>query len=68
MDQLPANFTDSDGHAKAIHRAVHQRLRLHKLLGHPIVVWQDGKVVVVPPEEITFDEEAAKGPIPFPMD
>lgn len=26
--------------------------RRHKALGHPIVIWRDGKVVVVPPEEI----------------
>ena len=26
--------------------------RRHKALGHPIVIWRDGKVVEVPPEEI----------------
>ncbi len=30
-------------------REAHQR---HKALGHPIVIWRDGKVVLVPPEEI----------------
>jgi hypothetical protein len=68
MDQLPKTFTDSDGHAKAIHRAVQQRMRLHKLLGHSVVVWQDGKIVVIPPEEIEFDEEVANGPIRLPLD
>ncbi len=24
----------------------------HKALGHPVVIWRDGRVVIVPPEEI----------------
>ena len=30
---------------------------LHKQTGHPIVVWKDGKVVEIPPEEIVIDED-----------
>ena len=34
-----------------------RRARLaHKQAGLPIVVWEDGKVVHVPPEEIEVDE------------
>lgn len=29
----------------------------HKKAGRSIVVWKDGKVVWIPPEEIEFDEE-----------
>lgn len=36
----------------ALKRAVREALLLHKKLGYPIVVWQDGKVVEIPPEEI----------------
>lgn len=25
---------------------------MHKRIGNPIAVWRDGKVVIVPPEEI----------------
>jgi hypothetical protein len=46
-------------HSSAIEEAVEQagreaRLK-HKQLGVPIVVWQDGKIVEIPPEEIVVD-------------
>jgi len=37
--------------------AVWDALRRHKRLGQEIVVWRDGKVVIVPPEEIEVPEE-----------
>jgi hypothetical protein len=37
---------------KALEEAAHQALRMHKRLGNPVVIWRDGKVVWVPPEEI----------------
>ena len=37
-------------------RAVRDAILLHKQTGHPIVVWKDGKVVEIPPEEIVIDE------------
>jgi hypothetical protein len=36
----------------AARRAVRAALREHKLAGNPVAVWQDGKVVLVPPEKI----------------
>ena len=33
-------------------RAGREAFARHKALGHPVVIWRDGKVVVVPPEEI----------------
>lgn len=45
-------------HAKDIERilqrAVNQALLMHKQLGNPIATWKDGKVVIVPPEEIVI--------------
>ncbi len=29
----------------------------HKRLGHPIVSWENGKVVIIPPEEIQIEDE-----------
>ena len=40
----------------AMKRGVRDALRRHKLLGEPIAVWRDGKVVIVPPEEIVVPE------------
>ena len=34
---------------------------MHKKLGNPIARWQDGEVVIIPPEEIPLeDDEPAK--------
>lgn len=38
--------------------AVRKALLVHKRLGNPIAVWRDGRVVLVPPEEIDVPEEA----------
>lgn len=37
---------------EAIHLAAREAVARHKALGQSIVVWRDGKVVVVPAEEI----------------
>ncbi|HAF24329.1 MAG TPA: hypothetical protein DHU55_14300 [Blastocatellia bacterium] len=37
--------------------AVQQTLSVHKRLGNPIAIWKDGKVVIVPPEEIVISPE-----------
>lgn len=37
---------------EALRRAVREALLRHKKLGNPVAVWRDGKVVILPPEEI----------------
>ncbi|HET6890284.1 MAG TPA: hypothetical protein VFH31_04220 [Pyrinomonadaceae bacterium] len=37
---------------KILQRAVNHALLIHKRLGNPIATWKDGKVVIIPPEEI----------------
>lgn len=44
---------------KAIKEAVRDALIRHKRAGVPIVIWKDGKVVRVPPEEIVVDESGS---------
>ncbi len=41
------------------------RLR-HKQLGVPIVVWRDGQIVEIPPEEIVVDPPAEPTASPTP--
>lgn len=41
---------------KALKEAVAQAIAEHKLRGHPIIIWRDGKVVSVPPEDISVNE------------
>jgi hypothetical protein len=36
----------------ALKEAVAEAIAEHKRRGHPIVIWQDGKVVTIPPEDI----------------
>ena len=48
---------DNEKLMTAVNQAVHNTLRVHKLLGQPVVVWKDGKVVWVPPEEIEIQDE-----------
>ena len=52
------NFVEQ---AEAIERilqyAVQQTLAIQKRLGNPISIWKDGKVVIVPPEEIVISPE-----------
>jgi hypothetical protein len=44
---------------KALALGVKQALRVHKLLGNPVVEWRDGKAVWIPPEQIQIDDEPA---------
>ena len=43
---------------KILQRAVNHALLRHKRLGNPIAVWRDGKVVIIPPEEIVISPES----------
>ncbi len=47
-------------HAKDIEavlrRTVREALLMHKRAGNPIAVWKDGRVVLIPPEEIPVDQ------------
>ena len=47
--------------AEAIERilqaAVQKTLSIHKRLGNPISIWKNGKVVIVPAEEIVISPE-----------
>jgi hypothetical protein len=42
----------SDEINKAYERAVREALLRHRQAGNPIAVWQDGKVVILQPDEI----------------
>jgi len=51
-----------EGHIidEALCEAVTRALRRHQRLGVPIAIWENGRVVLVPPEQIDVDPE---GPI-----
>lgn len=37
--------------------AVDHELSIHKRLGNPVAAWRDGKVIIIPPEEITLSTD-----------
>ncbi len=43
---------------RAFAYAVREALLDHKRAGNPVAIWADGKVKIVPPEEIILPEEA----------
>ena len=45
-------FADGSLIDKALQQGVQEALIRHKKLGNPIVVWRDGKIVWIKPEEI----------------
>lgn len=48
---------------EAMQRGVREALRVHKRLGQSIVVWQDGRVVTLAPEDIPVDVNETEPPI-----
>jgi len=53
---LLENLQDNDWVTAAIQRGARQALIKHKAMGVPIAIWREGKVVLVPPEEIEIPE------------
>jgi hypothetical protein len=49
------DFSDDKAIEKAIEKATVEALKMHKLAGNPVAVWQDGKVVILKPEEIVLE-------------
>ena len=54
---VPEILKDRPRIQRALRDAVQKAIRFHKLMGQPIVVWKDGKVVEIPPEEIELLNE-----------
>ncbi len=59
IDELPLDVKAE----MALKEAVADALAEHKLRGHPIAVWRDGKVIMIPPEEVVVPHvPSIKGP------
>ncbi len=50
-------LTDRERMLKDLRAGVREALWVHKRLGHSVVVWKDGRVQHIPPEEIPTPEE-----------
>ena len=40
----------------AMHEAAHEALLVHKRAGQPLVTWLDGRVVLIPADQIPLDD------------
>jgi predicted ABC-type ATPase len=49
---VPAKLWSSEDLVKAINEAVTEALRRHKARGESVVIWRDGRIVTLKPEEI----------------
>ena len=49
-------FFDQERVLEALTRGVNRALWRHKQLGESIVIWENGKVVEIPPEEIDVEK------------
>lgn len=48
---------ETDAVEAAVQRAVAEALLAHKRAGHSVVSWENGQVVLVPPEDIPVDDD-----------
>lgn len=53
---IQALFEDGRAIDAALAEAARNALIMHKRMGYPIVVWENGRVVWIPPEEIVVEE------------
>lgn len=52
------NVADKAKEIETILREAGRQARImHKKLGNPIASWENGKVVIIPPEEIPIEDE-----------
>ena len=51
-DRISRILNNNKEITEAIQTGINESLRKHKLLGYPVCVWRDGKVVWIPPNEI----------------
>ena len=56
----PALLRDTAGIADALRAGARDALERHKKLGESIVIWRDGRVVEVPPDQIDTELERAE--------
>jgi len=53
-------ITHAEALVPVLQEAVRQALLEHKRAGNPIASWKDGKVIMIPPEEIPVEDPLEK--------
>ena len=57
---IQALFADGKEIDAALAEAARNAMIMHKRMGYPAVSWENGRVVLVPPEEIVVNEPPAQ--------
>ena len=55
-EEIVRRFSSPELMSSLVQRAVHEAVLGHKGVGNPIAAWQEGKVVMVQPEDIELPE------------
>lgn len=55
--ELIRRFSSDDVLLSLVKEAVHEAVLDHKRVGNPIAARKDGKIVIIPPEDIEVPEE-----------
>jgi hypothetical protein len=59
LPSISERMKDTELLLNAMDKAVHDALRVHKLLGQSIVVWEEGKVKIIPPDQIPLNGDTS---------
>ena len=55
--KTPKSFPTAEEIEGILHQAVQNALLMHKRLRNPIAVYKDGRVVIIPPDEIPVEDD-----------
>ena len=58
LDPIARAFAEGTPVDQAIEEAVREALKLHKRAGNPIVVWRNGEMHWIQPEDIRLPDES----------
>ncbi len=56
-DRISEIFADNEKITKALSKAINEALLQHKKAGNPVVSWENGKIVLIQPEDIPVKDE-----------
>jgi hypothetical protein len=49
-------LAETDAVLAAVRESIREALLMHKRLGNPVASWKDGKVVLIPADQISLDD------------
>jgi hypothetical protein len=58
--EIVRRLSDEDELLNSVRKAVREAVREHQRAGNPVAEWRDGRVVLIPPEEIRLDDGAGE--------